>query len=303
MSSTVAAGRRPRPGRALRLDGWSVLTIVVALAVAAPLAGLPLSYIGGTEDALGGFADLVPEAALTTALLIAGVGVGTLVLGTALAALISFFDFPGRSWIEWALVLPLAMPGYVFTLFALGTFGSTLPVLRSTGGALALMEALADFGTVNLLGVRSFTDAIYRVWFTAFDREAAMQLAALLLSVTLALLVIERLARGRARYHQLSARGEAVEPVRLHGAGAAAAALVPNLLVVGVVLVPLGQLAGWAAESISDGLLPVEFGTAARNSLLLAGASALLVTAIAVLLAYGFCAARPPPRRAARPLP
>src|SRR5918999_4778900 len=222
MSSTVAAGRRPRPGRALRLDGWSVLTIVVALAVAAPLAGLPLSYIGGTEDALGGFADLVPEAALTTLALIVGVGIGTLVLGTALAALISFFDFPGRSWIEWALVLPLAMPGYVFTLFALGTFGSTLPALRSTGGAiaiftltlypyvyllarsaflgqsramleagralglsrigavlkvavplarpailggvaLALMEALADFGTVNLLGVRSFTDAIYRV--------------------------------------------------------------------------------------------------------------------------------------------
>ena len=358
MSSTVAAGRRPRPGRALRLDGWSVLTIVVALAVAAPLAGLPLSYIGGTEDALGGFADLVPEAALTTALLIAGVGVGTLVLGTALAALISFFDFPGRSWIEWALVLPLAMPGYVFTLFALGTFGPSLPALRSTGGAiaiftltlypyvyllarsaflgqsramleagralglsrigavlkvavplarpailggvaLALMEALADFGTVNLLGVHTFTDAIYRVWFTAFDREAAMQLAALLLSVTLALLVIERLARGRARYHQLSARGEAVEPVRLHGAGAAAAALVPILLVVGVVLVPLGQLAGWAAESISDGLLPVEFGTAARNSLLLAGASALLVTAIAVLLAYGLRAARSAAGRAA----
>ena len=67
------------------------------------------------------------------------------------------------------------------------------------GAALALMEALADFGTVNLLGVHTFTDAIYRVWFIAFDRQAAMQLAALLVSVTLALLVLERLARGRAR--------------------------------------------------------------------------------------------------------
>ena len=59
------------------------------------------------------------------------------------------------------------------------------------------MEALADFGTVNLLGVRTFTDAIYRVWFNAFDREAAMQFAMLLVSVTLTLLVLERLARGR----------------------------------------------------------------------------------------------------------
>ena len=172
---------------------------------------------------------------------------------------------PGARWIEWALVLPLAMPGYVFTLFALGPrrarhpldarrgvhlHARALPVRvparagglpgqsrtlleaarglglsrgagdRAGGGcrsrgpailggvALALMEALADFGTVNLLGVRTFTDAIYRVWFNAFDREAAMQLATLLVSVTLTLLVLERLARGRARYHQLAARGD-----------------------------------------------------------------------------------------------
>ncbi len=89
------------------------------------------------------------------------------------------------------------------------------------------MEALADFGTVNLLGVHTFTDAIYRVWFIAFDRQAAMQLAALLVSVTLALLVIERLARGRARYHQLAARGDAVSAVRLRGLPAVAAAVGP----------------------------------------------------------------------------
>jgi ABC-type Fe3+ transport system permease subunit len=174
------------------------------------------------------------------------------------------------------LVLPLAMPGYVFTLFALGL---DVPGIRSTGGAvgvftlvlypyvyllarsaflsqsrtlieaarglgmsrarailrvgiplarpailggvaLALMEALADFGTVNLLGVRTFTDAIYRVWIEAFNRDAAMQLATLLVSVTLTLLALERLARGRARHAQLAARGDLVPPARLRGLAA-----------------------------------------------------------------------------------
>jgi len=340
---------RARPAR-LRLDWWTAATVVVALLVAGPLVGLPLSFLTGDSAALSRFSGLLPEALWSTAVLLAGVGLGTLVLGTGLAALVSFFEFPGRAWIEWALVLPLAVPGYVFTLFALGRFDAWGP-LRSPGGAivvftlvlypyvyllargafmaqsrtlveaarglglsrvratlrvaiplarpailggvaLALMEALADFGTVNLLGVQTFTDAIYRVWFLAFDREAAMQLATLLVTVTLALLALERLARGRARYHELAARGDTLEPIRLRGPAALAAVALPLALVGFVVLAPLVQLAVWSVASVSDGVLPPEFGAAVRNSLLLAGISALLVAAIATLLAYGLRASR-----------
>ena len=322
-------------------------TVLVAFLVAGPLIGLPLSFAfapGGLSE----FSGFLPEAVAATAALLLGVGLGTLVLGTSLAALVSFFEFPGRRWIEWALVLPLAMPGYVFTLFALGldvpgirsTLGAVcvftlvlypyvyllaraaflsqsrtlldaarglglsrgrailrvgLPLARPAilgGVALALMEALADFGTVNLLGVRTFTDAIYRVWFNAFDRDAAMQLATLLVTVTLTLLVLERLARGRARHAQLAARGDVVRPVRLRGPAAAAAVLAPVLLVGVVVLAPLAQLAAWSVESVREGLLPPEFGAAVRNSLLLAGMSAVLVPVVALLLAYGARASR-----------
>jgi iron(III) transport system permease protein len=350
--STALARRRPALVRARRPDGWTVVTLLVAVLVAGPLIGLPLSFVTGSEqDALARFSGLLPDAARVTVLLLAGVGAGTLVLGTALAALVSFCEFPGRRWIEWALVLPLAVPGYVFTLFALGTLGDTIPALRSTGGAiaiftlvlypyvyllarsaflsqsrtlleaaqglgmswpralarvavpmarpaifggvaLALMEALADFGTVNLLGVHTFTDAIYRVWFQAFDRQAAMQLATLLVSVTLTLLVLERAARGRARYHQHAARGEEVRPARLRGLPAVMAIGLPLLLVAAVVLMPLGQLAVWATRSIGDGLLAPEFATASRNSLLLAAMSALLVGGAATVVAYGVRASR-----------
>lgn len=317
-------------------------TLGCALLVAGPLVGLPLSFVFA-PGALGEFSGLLPEAFVATGALLAGVGLGTLVLGTALAALVSFFEFPGRRWIEWALVLPLAMPGYVFTLFALGldvpgirsTIGAIcvftlvlypyvyllaragflsqsrtlleaarglglsrgralvrvgLPLARPAilgGVALALMEALADFGTVNLLGVRTFTDAIYRVWITAFERDAAVQLATLLVSVTLTLLALERLARGRARHAQLAARGEVVRPVRLHGLAAALAAVLPLALVGLVVGAPLAQLALWSAESVREGLLPPEFGAAVRNSVLLAGMAAVLVPVGALLLAYG----------------
>src|ERR671922_2693567 len=117
------------------IDVWAILTVVCAAAVAAPLIGLPLSF-AVAPGGLAEFSDLVPEAVGATLVLLAGVGAGTLLLGTALAALVSFCDFPGRGWIEWALVLPLAMPAYVFTLFALGVAGSSLPAIRSTGGAV-----------------------------------------------------------------------------------------------------------------------------------------------------------------------
>ena len=323
------------------IDGGAAFSLLAALVVAGPLVGLPLSFIAA-PGSLSRFSGLVPEAIAATAVLLVGVGVGVLLLGTALAALVSFFDFPGRGWIEWALVLPLAMPGYVFTLFALGldvpgirsdlgavcvftlvlypyvyllaraaflaqsralleaarglglsrraaVLRVAVPLARPAilgGVALALMEALADFGTVNLLGVRTFTDAIYRVWFTALDRDAAMQLATLLVSVTLTLLLLERLARGRSRYHQHAARGDVVPPVRLSGFAAVAAAVVPLALVGVVVAAPLAQLAVWSLESIDEGLLAPEFATAARNSVLLAAVSALLVPIVALLLAY-----------------
>jgi iron(III) transport system permease protein len=327
-------------GLTRRLDGWTVFTLLTALAVAGPLLGLPISFITA-PGSLDRFSGLVPEALAATAVLIVGVGAGVLVLGTALAALVAFCDFPGRAWIEWALVLPLAMPGYVFTLFALGLevpgirseLGAVcvftlvlypyvyllaraaflaqsrtlleaarglglsrraavvrvaIPLARPAilgGVALALMETLADFGTVNLLGVRSFTDAIYRVWFTALDRDAAMQLATLLVSITLTLLLLERLVRGRARYH--AAGGDVVAPVRLRGLAAFAATALPLALVGAVVAAPLAQLTVWSIESIQEGLLAPEFATAARNSVLLAAVSALLVPIVATLLAYG----------------
>ena len=117
------------------------------------------------------------------------------------------------------------------------------------------MEALADFGAVNLLGYRALTDAIYRVWYGAFDQAAALQLATVL---------VEPGARaGRARAaaarpgplpRRRSRRGDAVVPRRAARRArrardrAAAAALL--LVVVGL---PVLQLVVWAVETVAEG--------------------------------------------------
>src|SRR6056297_219139 len=90
-----------------------------------------------------------------------------------------------------------------------------LPLARpsiAAGMALALMETLNDFGTVDYFGVQTFTTGIYRTWFGLGERVAAAQLSAFLMMFILVLILLERWSRnkmdtrqsGTGRYKQLT---------------------------------------------------------------------------------------------------
>ncbi|MCR6652936.1 MAG: hypothetical protein NVV73_16275 [Cellvibrionaceae bacterium] len=64
-----------------------------------------------------------------TLMLMLGVGVMVLLLGVSLAWLTAVCEFPGRRWLDWALVLPLAIPTYVVAFVALGLMSYSGPVL------------------------------------------------------------------------------------------------------------------------------------------------------------------------------
>ena len=66
--------------------------------------------------------------ALNTLLLVLGVGTGVVLLGVSLAWLTTLCDFPGRRFFEWALMLPLAIPGYVMAFVFLGILNYAGPV-------------------------------------------------------------------------------------------------------------------------------------------------------------------------------
>ena len=74
-------------------------------------------------------------------------------------------------------------------------FRVSLPIARpaiAAGVLLAIMETIADYGTVAYFNVRTFSTGIYQAWFNMQDRAAAAQLALCLLAFAL------MLARGRA---------------------------------------------------------------------------------------------------------
>lgn len=86
-------------------------------------------------------------------------------------------------------------------------FRISLPLARpaiAAGATLALMETLADYGTVSYFGVQTFTTGIYRAWFSLGDRVAAAQLSAALLAFVIVLLLLEWRSRGRSRFHNTS---------------------------------------------------------------------------------------------------
>ncbi|HET7795871.1 MAG TPA: iron ABC transporter permease [Rhizobacter sp.] len=164
----------------------------------------------------------------------------------------------------------------------------SIPMARpaiAAGIALALMETLADYGTVSYFAVQTFTTGIYRAWFSLGDRAAAAQLSMCLLGFVLLVLALERASRGRARYHGPGLRRQPPRGPRLQGWRAAlafAACCVPLLL---GFLLPSGVLLHMA---LTDG--DAQFGTLffslARNSLVVSGLTAVIAVALALLVAY-----------------
>jgi iron(III) transport system permease protein len=164
----------------------------------------------------------------------------------------------------------------------------SLPLARpaiAAGASLALMETLADYGAVTYFGVPTFTSGIYRAWFSLGDRVAAAQLAALLLGFVALVLFLERVTRGRARFHNTTGRSRPHPGRRLHGvkaAGAVAVCLLPlalGFLVPGATLLEM-------ALSEGDAQFGERFVQLARNSFVLAAATAVAAVIVAVLLAY-----------------
>ncbi|HSO06780.1 MAG TPA: iron ABC transporter permease [Pelomicrobium sp.] len=329
-----------------------VLSVLVNIAAAAPTDAW--AHIVRTV-----LADYIAN----TAGLVLGVAVGVISIGVVSGWLVTMYAFPGRRVLEWALILPLAMPAYVmayaytdffqvsgpvqtalrdwtgwgardywfpevrslpgaiamfsFTFYpyvyllartaflerseamleAARTLGHgmwsaffrvSLPMARpalAAGASLALMETLADYGTVAYFGVQTFTTGIYRAWFSMGDRVVAAQLSASLLGFVLLVLLLERLSRGRARFYNTTQREKPHPPRRLTGWRAALAFAACALPFGFGFLLPAGILASLAlsVENVGYG---ARFVGLAANSVTLAGITAAI--AVVLSLAFGY---------------
>ena len=94
---------------------------------------------------------------------------GVVLLGAGLAWVVTLYDFPGRSFFEWALVLPFAIPAYVFAFILVGSLDSSITgfsfgVRNFTGLSLSFIFAFYPY--VYLLtkaALRAHGDRIYEV--------------------------------------------------------------------------------------------------------------------------------------------
>lgn len=164
-----------------------------------------------------------------------------------------------------------------------------LPLVRpaiAAGVALAMMETVADFGTVQTFGVQTLTTGVFSTWLNGGNAGGAAQIAGVILTLILVLLLIERTSRRNARFHRQSRASRPVARIQLHGlAGLAATLLCLVPFTLGFVL-PTGVMLGhalakpkvWAAPGLAE---------AALNTVLVGGIAALLTVSAALFLVYG----------------
>ena len=167
-------------------------------------------------------------------------------------------------------------------------FSVSLPLARPAiagGVLLAVMETIADFGTVAYFGVQTFATGIYTSWFSLFDRAGAAQLALCLLSFALLLAMLERLQRGRAKYHDPARRSQAMPPVQLKGWHAVAATVLCGVPVFFGAMLPIVILLTMGLGSEQDLLSPRYLGFI-RNSVTLAGVAAILTVLAAICVGF-----------------
>jgi iron(III) transport system permease protein len=301
--------------------GWISAPIVVAVLATVPVAALATSVLRPNREVWRQQWDTrLPDQLVTTLSLTVGVVTASVVLGVGLAWLVSGYRFPGRRVLSWALVLPLAMPGYILGFVTMSVFGVAgpvqvwwrdqfgrdawipevrslpgaiitltltlypyvyllaraalrdqaataalvartlgasrseaarrvvLPMLRpaiAAGAAIVAMETLTDFATVQYFNQETITVGVFRIWRGSYDRDAASEIATLVLVFAIFAIALERILRGRARFGQSG--GEAAsEPIRLRGCRAAAATMGTVLVVTIAFLAPTLRLLTWA---------------------------------------------------------
>ena len=174
-----------------------------------------------------------------------------------------------------------------------------LPLVRpaiAAGAAVVMMETLTDFATVQYFGVDTVSVGVFRIWRGTYDRDAASELALVVLAFAVLAIGLERVGRGRARFGQSGGADSGMAPSRLTGRWAAAATATCALVIFVAFLGPTLQLLLWAiAEQRSPRGTPLldQFPGYLWNSLQLVAITAFVCLILATLLANGRRFGRP----------
>ena len=114
MNNTALASTAPTPLSVKRPGTLSVLAVSLAVLLAVPVVVVVLNVFVPSEGTWSHLAATVlPEYIVNSLGLMLGVAYGVITIGITTAWLTTMCRFPGRRLLEWALLLPMAVPAYV----------------------------------------------------------------------------------------------------------------------------------------------------------------------------------------------
>lgn len=343
---------------------WSIGALIIAALIALPIVAVLAQVFVPTDGALSRLAATVLPLYLRNSLILV---VLTIALASAIGVgagwLIAGFDFRGRGVLQWALMLPMTMPGYVIAYVyfdrlayagpvqtalrevfgwqrgdywfpqvaslpgaavllalvlypyiylltraafatqslhlieaarALGHsrrgafFRVALPMSRPAmvaGASFVAMETLADYGTVQHLGVQTLTTGIFRTWFARGEPVAAAQLAAMLIGFVALALVLERFLRGSRRYVGDPGGRSAAARHSLRGWRAALVMGLCAFPILAGFVIPVAELIRLTVV-VGDPMWGPRFFAFAGNSLTLAALAAVVLLGLGLFLGY-----------------
>ncbi|AJD92420.1 iron ABC transporter [Jeotgalibacillus malaysiensis] len=166
-------------------------------------------------------------------------------------------------------------------------FKVVLPISRGAivgGVSLVLLEVLNDYGLVQYFGVPTFSTAIFQTWFGMNDLNSAIKLAATLMFIVFAILILEKVMRGRKKYSSTTAKSRPLTPIQLKGSKAWIAFSYCLLIFMLAFLIPFVQMVDWMILTFEKIASP-EFTSFITNSVLVSFIGAALVMVFAVIIA------------------
>lgn len=144
---------------------WLTISATIAFLVVLPVAGLLLEASKGSAGLWSHLASTtLPVALFDTVVLLTGVGVVTAVIGTTTAWMVAAYEFPGRRMLEWALLLPLAVPTYIIAYAYL----DILHPIGSVQGAVRWILGYDSPRQFRLPDIRSTTGCILLLGFVLY---------------------------------------------------------------------------------------------------------------------------------------
>jgi len=168
-----------------------------------------------------------------------------------------------------------------------GFFKVALPLARPAiiaGLSLALMETLADYGTVQYFGVSTFTTGIFRTFYGFGDKAAAAKLSVILLSFVVLLILLEKYSRRKISYFASAEHKPNSKRIELKGWHrwlSIACCFVPAFL---GFLLPAVLLLKWSignSQWVESSFIQLSW-----NSFSLAGIASVLAVTLALILSY-----------------